>query len=67
MISDAEKISLDVVTKQFFSCRMIFFLATRTYFSLLGKYREPRKKNLVPREKILCQEKISWGKKKAVL
>jgi len=49
MISDAKKLFRDIVTKQFFSCRKIFFLAVRTFFLL-------QEKNLVPRKK-------SWGKK----
>jgi len=37
MISDAKKIPLNIVTKHFFSCRKIFFLATRTFFLLQEK------------------------------
>jgi len=50
MISDPKKIPLDIVTKQFFSCRMNFFLQQELFFSL-------QEKNLVPR-------KTSGGKKK---
>jgi len=53
MISDAKKIPLEVVTEHFFSCRMIFFSRHKIIFFFLH-------------EKILCQEKKSWGKKKMV-
>jgi len=48
MISDDKKIPLDKVTKHFFSCRKIIFLAIKTFFYC-------KKKNLGAR-------KNSWDK-----
>jgi len=46
MISDAKKISLDKVTKTFFSCRKIFSLQ-QEYFSYCKKKKSWGKKKIV--------------------
>jgi len=55
MIYDADKMFLDIVTKQFFTCHKNFFLATRNFFSLKEKIiRVSRKKNILRKLNMFC-------------
>jgi len=46
MISDAKKIPVDVVSKQFFSCHMVFFLfLQQEHFFLLHEIKSCSKEN----------------------
>jgi len=56
MISDAKKIPLDIVAKQFLSCRKIFLL--QEHFSYCKKKIFAKKKNIGARMKCSAKGKI---------